>query len=188
LFRLLGLHPGPDIGLAAAASLAGLGVREVRALLAELVRASLLTEHRPGRFSLHDLLREYAAECSAADDAAAERHAATRRLLDHHVHTGVAASSIITPTRKRIDVDPPAEGVAPEAPADLAQAKAWFTTERPVVLAAIRFAAQAGFDTHCWQLEWTIGEFLDRHAHWHDYADACATALAAAQRLDSPAV
>jgi DNA-binding SARP family transcriptional activator/tetratricopeptide (TPR) repeat protein len=188
LFRLLGLHPGPDIGLPAAASLAGVGVREVRALLAELVRASLLTEHRPGRFTLHDLLREYAAERSGADDTDAERHAAVRRALDHYLHTGIAASSIITPTRKRIDVAPPADGVSPEAPADLSRARAWFATERPVVLTAIRLAAQLGFDTHCWQLEWTIGEFLDRHAHWHDYADACATALAAAQRLGSPAV
>jgi DNA-binding SARP family transcriptional activator len=38
LFRLLGLHPGPDIGLAAAASLAAIRPDQVRAPLAELIR------------------------------------------------------------------------------------------------------------------------------------------------------
>ncbi|HLU57068.1 MAG TPA: BTAD domain-containing putative transcriptional regulator [Pseudonocardia sp.] len=188
LFRRLGLHPGPDVGLPAAAGLAGVDVHEVRPLLAELTGASLLTEHRPGRFVLHDLLRAYAAERGEAEDTEAERRATVRRLLDHYLHSGVPASLVLTPTRTRIDVDPPAPGVTPEVPTDLRQATEWFATERPAVLAAIRLAAQHGFDTHCWQLEWTIGEFLDRHAHWHDYAEACTLALDAARRLGSPAV
>src|SRR5690606_16604192 len=71
LFRRLGLHPGPDVGLPAAAGLAGVDVHEVRPLLAELTGASLLTEHRPGRFVLHDLLRAYAAERGEAEDTEA---------------------------------------------------------------------------------------------------------------------
>src|SRR5690606_10244402 len=108
LFRRLGLHPGPDVGLPAAAGLAGVDVHEVRPLLAELTGASLLTEHRPGRFVLHDLLRAYAAERGEAEDTEAERRATVRRLLDHYLHSGVPASLVLTPTRTRIDVDPPA--------------------------------------------------------------------------------
>ncbi len=62
LFRLLGLHPGPDFTAAAAASLAGLPAPEAHRLLAELTRASLIDEHVPGRFAFHDLLRAYAGE------------------------------------------------------------------------------------------------------------------------------
>ena len=62
LFRLLGTQPGPDIGKAAVASLAGTAADRTSALLAELTRAHLLTEHFPGRYTLHDLLRVYAAE------------------------------------------------------------------------------------------------------------------------------
>lgn len=62
LFRLLGLHLGPDISAAAAASLAGRPVPDTRRLCAELVRASLLAEPAPGRYAFHDLLRAYAAE------------------------------------------------------------------------------------------------------------------------------
>src|SRR5262249_50144243 len=43
LFRLLGLHAGPDIGIAAAASLAAIDRGRTRALLAELTRAHLLS-------------------------------------------------------------------------------------------------------------------------------------------------
>jgi DNA-binding SARP family transcriptional activator/tetratricopeptide (TPR) repeat protein len=185
LFRLLGLHPGPDVGIPAAASLAGVSVREVRPLLAELTHASLLTEHRPGRFVLHDLLRAYAAERSRRDDTDAERHDAIRRALDHYLHTGITATFLLAPPRTRIDTAPHAPDVTPEALTDVAQAAKWFSSERAVVLAAIRYAAQAGFDTHCWQLEWAIGHYLDRSVHWHDYATASETALAATRRLGS---
>ena len=65
MFRLLGLHDGPDITLPAAASLAGMPRPQARAALGELARASLLTEHRSGRHACHDLLRAYAAELPA---------------------------------------------------------------------------------------------------------------------------
>jgi tetratricopeptide (TPR) repeat protein len=185
LFRLLGLHPGPDIALPAAASLAGVTTRQVRPLVAELARASLLTEHRPGRFVLHDLLRAYAGERGRLEDIDAEQHEAVRRALDHYLHTGFAASRLLSPTRGSITLAPPAPGVTPEVLTNRLQAVAWFSTELAVVLAAIRNAAQFGFDAHSWQLEWTIGEFLDQHGHWHDYATSCRTALAAAQRLGS---
>jgi DNA-binding SARP family transcriptional activator len=73
LFRLLSLHGGPELSSDAAASLAGLPRAEVQPLLAELTGARLLTEHRPGRFTAHDLTRVYAAELSAAEDTKDDR-------------------------------------------------------------------------------------------------------------------
>jgi DNA-binding SARP family transcriptional activator len=66
MFRLLGLHPGPDISAAAAASLAGLPRSEARSALHELARTGLIAERVPDRFALHDLLRIYARERAAA--------------------------------------------------------------------------------------------------------------------------
>jgi DNA-binding SARP family transcriptional activator len=57
MFRLLGLHPGPDIGVPAAASLAAVDEPEARRVLGELARDCLVTEHAPGRYAFHDLLR-----------------------------------------------------------------------------------------------------------------------------------
>src|SRR6185436_7271592 len=87
LFRRLGLHPGPDVGLPAAASLAGVEPHEVRPRLDELVQARFVTESRPGRYSFHDLLRSYAIEQAHREDDAAARHTATLRIVDHYLHS-----------------------------------------------------------------------------------------------------
>ena len=65
MFRLLGLHPGPDITAAAAASLAGIAAGQARQALRDLAAAHLIAEHAPGRYAFHDLLRAYAAEQAA---------------------------------------------------------------------------------------------------------------------------
>lgn len=155
----------------------------MRPLLAELTGASMLTEHRPGRFLLHDLIRVYASEQSRRHDPDAERHGAVRRVLDHYLHSGCTASRLLSPTRVPITVAPPAPGVTPEDLADLSQAAAWFGAERAMMQAAVRHAAASGLDAHSWQLAWTIAEFLDQNAHWHDYAATQHTALTAARRL-----
>jgi DNA-binding SARP family transcriptional activator len=67
LFRLLPRHTGPDLTPVAAAALAGLPVRRARLLLGELADAHLVTEHAPGRYTLHELLRVLAAELAAED-------------------------------------------------------------------------------------------------------------------------
>jgi hypothetical protein len=89
LFRLLSLHPGPDVALPAAASLAAIAPHQARALLGELTRAHLLAEHVPGRYAFHDLLRAYATELARMHDSIDIRSAAVRRVLDHYLHTGV---------------------------------------------------------------------------------------------------
>ncbi|MFD9698375.1 BTAD domain-containing putative transcriptional regulator [Lentzea sp. NPDC059081] len=49
-------------------------VVENRQALTELTRAHLLTEHRPGRYALHELLRAYAAELAQSFSAATTGH------------------------------------------------------------------------------------------------------------------
>jgi len=184
LFRLLGLHAGPDIGTGAAASLAGVPVAQARRQLADLVRAHLLTEWAPSRFALHDLLRAYASELSAAYDTPAERRLAIHRVLDHYLHTAYAADQLLQPRRDDpVTLAAPLPQVTPEVLADYRSALAWFATERQVLLAALRQAVSHGFDVHAWQLAWAANSYLDRHGHWYDAATSHRTALEAAQRL-----
>ncbi len=183
LFRLLGLHPGPDVSVAAAASL--LGALPVRTLLAELARAHLLTEHQPGRYVFHDLLRAYATEQAALHDSAAERRAAISRLHDHYVHTAHAATRLLSPTRDVI-TPPSPQSAHQESLTSFAQALAWFTAEHHVLLAAVEHAAGAGLDTHARHLAWALAEFLERRGHWPDLAAVGQVALAAAVRLADP--
>ncbi|WP_089155429.1 AfsR/SARP family transcriptional regulator [Micromonospora sp. NBS 11-29] len=188
LFRQLGLHLGADITAEAAASLAGLAPPLVRPLLAELTGASLVVEHIRGRYTLHDLLRAYAAELVHAQDHPEQRRAATHRILDHYLHTAHTACRLLSPAREWATPAPPRPGVTPEVHTDPGRALAWFTTEHAVLLAAIRHAATAGFDAHLWQLAGALAIYLDRQGHWHDLAATQEAALAAAQRLaDRPA-
>jgi len=184
LFRLLGLHAGPDITTAAAASLAGVPLAQARRELANLVRAHLLTEVSPGRFALHDLLREYANELTLIYDTAEERHLAVHRVLDHYLHTAYAADQLLRPGRDDPIVLAPIQPLtAPEPLADYPSALAWLAKERQVLLAALRQAVDYGFDAHAWQLAWAVTSYFDRHGHWYDAAASHRTALAAAQRL-----
>ncbi|MEV4832850.1 tetratricopeptide repeat protein [Micromonospora sp. NPDC049257] len=183
LFRLLGSHPGPDVGIAAAASLAGLPRSQVSRLLAELAHAHLVTEHAPGRFTAHDLLRAYAGELAESLDPAEERQAAVRRGLDHYLHTAHTAALLLQPGRDPVVLATALPGVTPEELTDHAAALAWFTTEYPVLLAAVSHARRTGFDGHAWQLAWTLVDFLQRRGNWLDLAAAQQAALAGAQRV-----
>lgn len=182
LFRLLGLHPGPDIGVAAAASLIGAPVKQARSALAELARAHLVTESIPGRFILHDLLHSYATELATELDAEQERRQALSRVLDHYLHTALAACRLLDPHRAVLALKPPGAGVRCETLADRIEAQRWFTAEQPVLLAAIA-AAGDGFEAHAWQLAWFLVDHFDYSGRYHDLAVVQETALEAARRL-----
>jgi DNA-binding SARP family transcriptional activator/Tfp pilus assembly protein PilF len=183
MFRLLGLHPGPDVSVPAAASMAGLPLRQARTALAELTRAHLLAEPAPGRFTFHDLLRAYAAERAEADDTDGERRAAVHRMLDHYLHTAHPATVLVHPTPKVITLPALQPGVQPERPADAGQARAWFEAERRVLIAATAQALENGFDTYACQLPWALARFLNLRGYWHDWTITERIALAAAERL-----
>jgi tetratricopeptide (TPR) repeat protein len=182
LFRLLSLHPGPDITAPAAASLAAVPLTAARPMLADLAHANLITEHLPGRFTFHDLLRAYATTQTRTYDPGADQNAARERLLDHYLHTAQAAWHLSNPRQQQaITLAPPLPGVTPEEPADYPAAWAWFTAEYPVLLAAIQLAADTGHHTRAWQLPRTLVPFFERQGHWHDFAATHRIALTATQ-------
>ena len=186
LFRILGLHPGPDITAPAAASLAGVPVGQVHPLLAELTSAHLIHEHVPGRYALHDLLRDYAAAQGGAVDPDLERHAATRRLLDHYIRSAYAADRQLSAHRDPITLDPPEPGVTAESPTDPARALDWFRAEHPVLLATLGQTTATGADAATWRLAWSLSTYLERQAHSHESIVAATAAVAAAERVATP--
>jgi transcriptional regulator with XRE-family HTH domain/tetratricopeptide (TPR) repeat protein len=184
MFRLLALHPGPDIAAPAAGSLAGIGLRQASRQLRALTRAGLLTEPVPGRFALHDLLRGYAAELVRAIDTDGERSAAAHRVLDHYLHTAHTAAAFVQLHRVPITLRPPRPGSAPVQLTEEASAVAWFRAESQVLRAGIAQAVADGFDTHAWQLTCVLAPFAQRSGRWHqhEWSTVLAIALAAARR------
>ncbi|MFF5077451.1 tetratricopeptide repeat protein [Actinoplanes sp. NPDC000266] len=176
LFRLFGLHPGADISVAAAASLAGLGPAAVRPQLTELVRAGLLTEVSPGRYGAHDLLRAYAADLAGTDEAASSR------LLSHYLHTAYRAAMLLAPGLEPIPLGETAPGSRPEKLTGEDQALAWLTAEYRVLRSFVdRMTGLAA-----WQLAWTLDTFQRRQDLRHDQVTTRRIALAAAKELDDP--
>lgn len=189
LFRLLGLHPGPSVSVAVAVSLSGRRTPEVRRALTELIRASLLTEPAPGRYTCHDLLRAYATDLVRAQEPEASRQAAATRLLDHYTHTAYTGALLLNPALPRIalPVTQPAADTQPECFADHREAMQWFAAERLALLALTRqAAAEHGKDAYAWQLAWALDTFLLRRGHWHDLGAAWQIALEASRRLGEP--
>ncbi|MEU4223514.1 BTAD domain-containing putative transcriptional regulator [Nonomuraea sp. NPDC026600] len=183
-FALLGRTTGPEISLAAAASLAALPVARTRALLRELADAHLMDEPVPGRYRMHDLVQLYAAELSAGLDTGS---AALRRLLDHYLRTAHRADQALSPYRDPLTLPPPQPGVVPEDVTHHRVALAWFSVEYPALRAAIDDAG-AEFDIYVCRLAWALMTFCDRRGLWHDQAATQRAALDAAQRLaDRPA-
>jgi hypothetical protein len=156
MFRLLGLHPGPDVSVHAAASLAAVNGSQASRLLRELTRHCLVTEHAPGRYAFHDLLRAYAAGQARDHVSAPDRHAAVGRIHDHYLHTAAHAAFLLQPVREKVALAAPRRGVVPEQPGDHRQALAWFEAEHRVLLAAVTVALDMGADSHAWQLPWAM--------------------------------
>lgn len=185
-FRLLGIHPGPDISLPAAASLTGSELPVMRRLANELTRARLIASHAPDRLAIHDLLRAFAIELNEAHDDLADRQQAVHRILDHYLHTAHKATTLIDPHRHHLQLDPPQPGVTPE-PANEADPIAWFVIEHQILLDAVGLAADSGFDIHAWQLAAELGDFLGRRGHWLDWVAVEQAALTSAERRGDPA-
>jgi hypothetical protein len=144
LFRRLGLVPGPSFDAHAAGALEDTSVDQARSCLEELYDQHLLTEPAPGRYQLHDLLREHARALAAADDQA-DRDAVAKRLLDYYLHTALAAAQQL-PSWDPADSSLPAAQPPRYAPPVTApgQAAAWLDAERASLQAAVGYAAASG--------------------------------------------
>jgi len=180
-FRVLGLGPGPDADLYAAAALAGSDLDTARQALDTLVRAHLVDTGEAGRFRMHDLLRAYAAELAGVEDSEPDRRAALTRLQHHYLATAAAALDVLFPAeRHRRPRVPAYTGPAPPVtPED--RARGWLDAERVNLIAAITYAADHGWPTQACYLAATIARYLDFSTRYSDSLIVHGHALRAAR-------
>jgi tetratricopeptide (TPR) repeat protein len=183
MLRLLSSHPGQDLDAYAAAALAGTDLATARDQLRHLHRDHLLQQAAPGRYTLHDLVRAYAAGRAGDEDPPPQRRAALTRLFDLYLHTAYAGDLLLYPHREPVALAPAGAGVTVPPLVDAGAAMAWFTAEHAVLLAVVERAAAAGFDRHTTGLAWTLTNFLNLRGHWRDQITVQSRALAAARRL-----
>jgi tetratricopeptide (TPR) repeat protein len=165
VFELVGSAPGPDIGVLAAASLTGLPVDRVASALRDLERASLVQQHVPGRYRMHDLIRLYADEQAHRNLNRTERRAALKRLVAHYTRT---ADRLL------------------RSEASYAAACEWLEAEHACLSAAQRTSAALGWHRAVWKLAWVLDTFFYRRGHVDDQLATCLAGLTAAEHLGNP--
>ncbi|MEU8239479.1 tetratricopeptide repeat protein [Actinoplanes missouriensis] len=169
-FRLLGVLPGADFDAAAAGALTGLPPAGVAAALDELVDAHLLQETSPGRYRMHDLIRQYAADLAAEEEPQAD--AAVRRVLRHYLEQARGHERML-----------PSPYRAGPAPGDPAAATAWFDLAYVNLVACVDAAVRLGEDEVTAELPQALRVWFFRRRGTEDQARLLEAAAAAAGRL-----
>ncbi|MFI7004351.1 tetratricopeptide repeat protein [Nocardia sp. NPDC050175] len=177
LFRTLGLHPGPDFEAYAIAALNGIPLAEARSELDALYTYHLIEETTPGRYRLHDLVREYARVLVAASSS--DDTEAVRRLLDHYLHTAAAADQWLT--RRPNGTSVVTGSVVPEFDNET-HALTWLRRERANLLACLDYAAEHD-PARMVALTEVLAELLEREGPWPSARQLHQRAAAAADQL-----
>ncbi|WP_328842887.1 ATP-binding protein [Streptomyces sp. NBC_00258] len=178
LFRLLGLHPGPDIDAYAASALTGTPLPAVRRELEALYDDHLVDSERPGRYHLHDLLRMYARDAANADPAQ-EHTEAIDRLTDYYRQAAAAACRHGT-AEVHAPLPPSGPALALPEHATHQDAVEWMRAEHANLTACALHAAESGRHTQTFRLAATLADFLHHSAHWGEAARLHEAAVRAA--------
>jgi tetratricopeptide (TPR) repeat protein len=180
-FRLLGLVPGPDFTVAAAAALVGADEPEVAAHLRRLSAGHLIQVRPRQRFAFHDLIREYAHQEALHTEPAEEQQRAVNRLYAYYIRNADAAARVFTSdvVHRLAEVGDDDE----PSPFTEVSGREWLVAEERNLVAACRQAAEHGpFD-----VAWQIADALCGYAFtrqdlvlWETVSRAAAQAATAA--------
>jgi tetratricopeptide (TPR) repeat protein/transcriptional regulator with XRE-family HTH domain len=182
LFRLLGLHPGSDFSVLAAAALADTDARQARHVVGRLSGANLVEQSGPDRFHFHDLMRAYVAELAVTDEPAATRDAAIRRLVGWYLAAAVTADRQISPQRDRPGLDEVQADHQLPPLRSYREAVDWCDAELANLVAVVRLASAAGQHAIAWRLAWALVGYLDLRRPWDAWLTSHQIALESARK------
>jgi tetratricopeptide (TPR) repeat protein/transcriptional regulator with XRE-family HTH domain len=177
LFRRLGLHPGTDIDAWAVAALDDTSMPVAHRRLNELFDQHLVTEPVSGRYSMHDLIREYARTLAATDDPQ-DTDTAVGRLVEYYVNAATSAGRHFN----RGAVAVRSSTLALPQPAGPEEAARWMEAERANMHAVVDYAAQRMWPGPGIAIAGAMSGFLRTHGHWTQLRVLHVTALETAQQ------
>ncbi|GCE01031.1 hypothetical protein EHYA_08770 [Embleya hyalina] len=166
-FRLMSVHPGPDISLEAAIVLLDTAHDTARRRLRRLVAAGLLhlvaTPTSSPRLAMHDLVRAHAQHLRdhLSPSHPAEHTTAQRRILRYYASAADTAVQRLTthqglhaPQEKR------------PAPDETRSTLTWLDAERACLIAMVHVAVDTGEHV---ELALTLGPYLEQRRHFEDW-------------------
>jgi tetratricopeptide (TPR) repeat protein len=173
LFRLMSQVPGADVSLDAARWLTDASAAEVRPRLQALVRAHLAGQHIANRWTMHDLVRLFAAEMANTDADDAER--AFSSVLEHYRLVVTMAFEWLTAVASKAS-----RKVFPTP----AHAAAWFEMERATAISIVKSTAdRPGYEETCLQFGVALADLLRSQPHWRsEFFDIAAVTAAVVPR------
>ncbi|MEV7868718.1 tetratricopeptide repeat protein [Streptomyces sp. NPDC088124] len=187
LYRLLGLHFGPEFDTSVASALLTAEDDATESLEA-LHDASLLVDAAGDRHRFHDLVRLHATAKAGEDESPQERVRAMRRIADHYLASATRAEEIVDPQHRTMARDYGAGSVVVADVGSSSEAALdWLERELPNLMAVIRQARSAGFPTVCWQLADALWPLFLRRKFYDDWCAAHREGLAAARDLGDSA-
>ncbi|PZV95106.1 DNA-binding transcriptional activator of the SARP family [Micromonospora phaseoli] len=181
LFRLLSVHPGDDFGVPAAAALSGLPFGETVDALDDLLECHLVEEIGPGRYRMHDLIRQYAHELSIQHDCASTRGKALSDLSDLMLQLAFAVVDNLESkfVRRHVSLGRPrradllnASGVSTEE---------WMEVERANLMSLVERSREWGHHHDAWRLARLLWRFLYVRGYFDDIIFTHQHGLAAAK-------
>jgi tetratricopeptide (TPR) repeat protein/transcriptional regulator with XRE-family HTH domain len=185
MFRLLGLHPGPDFDVAAAARLTGINTATAELVLDRLALAHLVTENTSARFGIHDLLRLCARQICKAEESQASRDSALRRLFSHFSQLARSVDASL-----RLQQQPAKADMAKQAAPFLRpgqKALVIFEIERRNLLPILQLAAGQGWHEQVLQLSESMADPLMMLRQQDDLLRLSEIALSAARKTRNTA-
>jgi len=179
MFRLLGLHPGKEISVAAAAALADTRSEQASRLLRTLATCHLIEEAGRDRFWLHELLRVYASEQALAVDAPEDIEQAQVRELSWYLHTAGSAGCALEPFRPPIT-----DTSAPE----YAEAFTWFEQELAGFPSVVGLAFKLGHHALAYGISQALFSYFHLRKPWTIWQRTYQLGLTAASELGNPSL
>jgi transcriptional regulator with XRE-family HTH domain len=188
MFRLLGLHPGPDITAYAAAALGDTDLGTARRHLEALYDQYLLTEPARGRYRLHDLIREHARSLAIREDPVDSQEQAISRVLDYYQYVARIAGHRLA---RYAQSSPIIHVASPATIPDLrnsADALSWMRAERANLRSCLDHCMLAGQPARVVALTSALAALLRRDGPWTEAIARHTAAVRAARdssdRLD----
>lgn len=133
---VLGTLPGTEFGESTAAAALGLGLAEAEAALESLLDAHMIEQPAADRYSLHDLVRDFAAG-QARSGHAESTGEALARLLDYYARATEHACGQLFPGRTEHPLAADAGCLPVPRLVDGEAALAWFDIEHRAICAAV---------------------------------------------------
>lgn len=186
-FRILGIlrttaFPAWNLAVLTETDLAAAEETAEHLVDAELLEVSGIDSVGMIRYRFHDLLRDYARERLADEEADTTKKAALRRTVNAYTAMAREASAVLQPGVLQT-TEPDAVPIIPEIVRG--NPRSWFTAERSALVLLVTQAFEAQLWNETWKLAEPLIAMFNWRADWKDWEDTHLIALQAAERAGS---